>query len=81
MHTNSGSSYIVLMMKIRFGCGKETGVVLDSGDGVSHVVPIYEGYSVIQNSKIINFGGRNITEHLRNILKKIGIHLDSTSDF
>ena len=66
---------------LRFATGKSTGVVLDSGDGVTHVIPIYEGYSLAHSCERIDFGGRDVTEHLRNLLRKIGVNMDTSAEF
>ena len=42
--------------------GNRTGAVLDSGDGCSHIIPVYEG--IIQHSSIkkMNIAGRHVTK-------------------
>jgi centractin len=55
--------------------------VLDSGDGVTHAVPIYEGFalphSVIRN----DIAGREVTKYLKLLLRKESIHFKTTAEF
>lgn len=64
-----------------FATGKSTGIVLDSGDGVTHVIPVYDGYSLAHSCERIDFAGRNVTEHLRTLLRKSGLNMDTTAEF
>lgn len=55
-----------------YASGRTTGVVLDSGDGVSHSVPVYQGFTVPNSIRRIDVAGRDITEHMQNLLRKSG---------
>ncbi len=61
--------------------GKTTGVVLDCGDGVSHVCPIYEGFSITNAVQRIDLGGRDVTMHLMNLLRRAGYMFHTTAEF
>ncbi|GHJ90009.1 hypothetical protein NliqN6_6411 [Naganishia liquefaciens] len=49
-----------------------TGVVIDSGDGVTHTIPVADGYVIGSSIKHIPIAGRNITEFVLNLLRDRG---------
>ncbi|KAJ4991556.1 actin [Stagonosporopsis vannaccii] len=61
-----------------YASGKTTGLVLDSGDGVSHAVPVFQGFSIPNSIRRIDVAGRDVTEQLQLQLRKGG-HIFHTS--
>ena len=58
-----------------------TGVVVDSGDGVTHICPVYEGYSLPYLTKRLDVAGRDITRYLIKLLTLRGYSFNQTADF
>ena len=49
--------------------GLESGIVLDSGDGVTHCIPIYDNMILHHNIRRLNIAGRSITDNLIKLLQ------------
>lgn len=65
----------------RYATGRVTGVVLDSGDGVTHAVPIYEGFAMPNSIMRVDIAGRDVTRHLKSLIRKEGFNFRTTAEF
>ncbi|KAL0071977.1 Centractin [Marasmius tenuissimus] len=63
-----------------YSSGRTTGIVLDSGDGVTHAVPVFEGFSMPHAIRRVDVAGRDVTEYLQLLLRKSGHHLHTTAE-
>lgn len=77
----SGAYVAIQAVLTLYAQGLDTGVVVDSGDGVTHICPVYKGFSLPHLTRRLDIAGRDITRYLIKLLLLRGYAFNHTADF
>jgi actin-related protein len=63
-----------------YAAGRTTGLVTDAGDGVSHTIPVFEGYSISHAVEKMEIAGRVLTNWMQKLLLGTGESFTSSAE-
>ncbi len=60
-----------------FSTGSTKGVLIESGQGVSHTVPVFEGYALPHAVQRLDISGQDVTNKLIDVISTLWIEFDA----
>jgi centractin len=63
-----------------YASGRTTGVVLDVGEGVTHAIPVYEGFALPHSVTRSDIAGRDVTRQMQLLLRRSGLSFTTTAE-
>lgn len=75
------NTYVALQAVMSlYAAGRTTGLVCDAGDGVSHTIPVYEGYCIPHAIEKMEIAGRVLTGWMQKLLLEQGESFTSSAE-
>jgi len=64
-----------------YSYGNITGTVCEIGDGVTHTIPIFDGFCLPHAVNRVDIGGRDLTSYMQKLMMEEGVSLTSSAEF